>query len=146
MGLPNTICRPGLILVAAVAIAAGSACAGHGPLSTPLIVADTSGLPEAKATDKPARMLALTVPAGPLRRLRDTIVVRYVVDTSGSPDTRTFEVTRGHDGEYIKALQDAIAKMRYAPSEQGGRRVRSWTSMEMHPGVSGGPDFEVQFP
>ena len=132
-------------LLAALLIAAASACAAHGPITPPLTAADTVGLPEARATERPPLQTALVVPDHPLRQLRDTIAIRYVLDTLGIPDSRTFTVIRGRDRGYVDALKAAAAKMRFTPARDHGRPVRCWMTVEMRPGSTGPSSFAVQF-
>ncbi|HET7024584.1 MAG TPA: hypothetical protein VFI39_05210 [Gemmatimonadales bacterium] len=136
-------------VLAALWIAAAAACAPHGPFSAPLAVADTAGLPEAYMLRPGPTLVVMATPTIIPWTVQDTIVVRYVVDTSGFTDPRTYRVVRGHDSRHISVLEDQLRHLRYRPArDQDGKPLRSWMTATMVPNHSpseGGPDIKIDY-
>jgi protein TonB len=53
-----------------------------------------------------------------------SFVVRYVVDSTGRVDRRTFEFPATTHRLLVKSVRDALVRSRFIPAELGGRRVR----------------------
>ena len=52
------------------------------------------------------------------------VSARYVVDTTGSADTASFEVMNSTNPEFIAAVRDALPRMRFKPAKIGETKVR----------------------
>lgn len=132
-----------------VLIGGAAGCAARGPFNSPLVVADTAGLPDGYTLPTPPRFRSLTIPPIVHWALHDTIAMRYVVDTSGLTDPRTFQVVNGHDTRYIQALKESIAGYRYRPAiGPDGNAVRAWITAVMTPNqtaTDGGVNFFVTY-
>jgi TonB family protein len=57
-------------------------------------------------------------------RVEGEVVVRFVVDTAGRVDARTFTVVRSSHALFERAVRQSLARIRYRPAEAGGRAVR----------------------
>lgn len=49
---------------------------------------------------------------------------KFVVDTSGRADMKTFEVLKATNDLFAAAVRSALPRMRFFPAEVGGRKVR----------------------
>ncbi|HEY4215807.1 MAG TPA: energy transducer TonB [Gemmatimonadaceae bacterium] len=57
-------------------------------------------------------------------RIQGFVTVRYVVDTTGAPDTTTFSVLESTNGGFTAAVRHALPGMRFTPAIIGSRKVR----------------------
>jgi periplasmic protein TonB len=66
-------------------------------------------------------------PYYPLRlqwdNIESTFTVRFVVDSTGRVDRRSFEFPPTAHRLFVKAVRDALLRSRFLPAELGGRRV-----------------------
>jgi TonB family protein len=60
------------------------------------------------------------------RRTNGVVEVRYVVDTTGRVDMRTFEVLGATDAAFIPPVKDALSHGRFHPARHHGATVRRW--------------------
>lgn len=58
------------------------------------------------------------------RSIEGRAIVQFVVDSSGVADTASFSVLDASHEEFVVAVREALPRMRFAPAEQGGSRVR----------------------
>lgn len=58
------------------------------------------------------------------RMIEGQAVVQFVVDSSGTVDTTSFAVLGATHQEFVVAVRIALPRMRFAPAEQDGLRVR----------------------
>lgn len=58
------------------------------------------------------------------RGVRGATMVRYVVDTTGRADMRTFQVLHATHAEFAEAVREAMPLMRFTPAKIGEARVR----------------------
>jgi TonB family protein len=57
------------------------------------------------------------------RRIEGTVIVQYVVDTTGYADTSTFRVISATHNGFVKAVREVLPLMRFRPAFMGDRRV-----------------------
>jgi TonB family protein len=61
--------------------------------------------------------------------IEGTVVAKFVVDTTGHADLRTFEiVSSDHDG-FTAAVREALPTMKFYPAQVGGRKVKQLIRM-----------------
>lgn len=58
------------------------------------------------------------------KHVEGTVVVRFVVDTTGLPDLESLTLVRVTDDRFVKPLTDALPHMRFSPAKIGPHRVR----------------------
>jgi periplasmic protein TonB len=56
--------------------------------------------------------------------IEGTVVARFVVDTSGRVERGSIEIARADHPLFDQSVREALNRMRFAPAEAGGRRVR----------------------
>lgn len=59
-------------------------------------------------------------------RVSGEVVARFVVDTLGCVDMRTFTVVSATDSAFTNELVRVLPKYRYAPAKKDGAKVRAW--------------------
>jgi hypothetical protein len=59
-------------------------------------------------------------------RVGGEVVARFVVDTLGCVDMRTFTVVSASDSAFTEELLKVIPKYRYEPARKDGTKVRAW--------------------
>ena len=57
------------------------------------------------------------------------VIAKFVVDTTGRADLRTFEVVKSDHRLFTEAVHDALASMEFTPAQVGGRKVKQLISM-----------------
>ena len=58
------------------------------------------------------------------RGLEGSVVVRFVVDTTGRADMATFRVVRSSDEGFSQAVRQSVSSARFRPASSRGRKVR----------------------
>jgi hypothetical protein len=59
-------------------------------------------------------------------RVAGEVVARFVVDTLGCVDMRTFTVVSASDSAFTEELLKVFPKYRYDPARKDGAKVRAW--------------------
>jgi protein TonB len=57
------------------------------------------------------------------------VVAKFVVDTSGKADMRTFEILKSDHDLFTNAVRNSLPNMRFFPAEVGGRKVKQLVQM-----------------
>jgi TonB family protein len=57
------------------------------------------------------------------------VIAQFVVDTTGRPELRTFEIKSSDHQEFTAAVREALPRMRFSPAQVGGRPVRQLVRM-----------------
>ena len=57
------------------------------------------------------------------------VVAKFVVDTTGRADMRTFEVIKSDHEAFTSAVRNSLPNMRFFPAEVGGRKVKQLVQM-----------------
>lgn len=57
------------------------------------------------------------------RRIEGSVIVQYVVDTTGRADTATFRVLSATHNDFARAVRDVLPLMRFRPAMMANRRV-----------------------
>ena len=57
------------------------------------------------------------------------VVAKFVVDTTGRADMRTFEIIKSDHEAFTSAVRNALPNMRFFPAEVGGRKVKQLVQM-----------------
>ena len=57
------------------------------------------------------------------------VVAKFVVDTTGRADMRTFEVIKSDHDAFTAAVRNSLPNMRFFPAEVGGRKVKQLVQM-----------------
>lgn len=57
------------------------------------------------------------------------VVAKFVVDTSGRADMRTFEILKSDHDLFTSAVKSSLPNMRFFPAEVGGRKVKQLVQM-----------------
>lgn len=57
------------------------------------------------------------------------VVAKFVVDTSGRADMRTFEILKSDHELFTNAVRNSLPSMRFFPAEVGGRKVKQLVQM-----------------
>lgn len=74
------------------------------------------------------RSASSAAPAYPVKLLEEHVQgfvnARYVVDTTGFPDTSTFVVLEATHPDFVAAVRDALPHMRFQPAKIGQTKVR----------------------
>lgn len=58
------------------------------------------------------------------KHIEGSVVVRFVVDTTGFPDTASFAVMRATDERFVKSLREVLPRMQFSPAKIGPVKVR----------------------
>lgn len=58
------------------------------------------------------------------RRVEGSVMVRFVVDTSGSADTASIQILDSSDPAFTASVRAALPRMRFSPARLNGQRVR----------------------
>lgn len=58
------------------------------------------------------------------RRIQGTVVVRFVVDTTGTVDVQSLEILDSTDPQFAASVRAALPGMRFSPARLNGKRVR----------------------
>ena len=58
-----------------------------------------------------------------------TVIAKFVVDTNGLAEMRTFEVVRSDHDAFTAAVREATPNLRFDPAQVGGRKVRQLVQM-----------------
>ena len=79
--------------------------------------------------ERPVILLPGTLPPRYPERLRaggieGRVVMRFVVDTAGRVEPGSVRTVEGDHELFVSSVRDALPRMRFAPAEAGGRRVR----------------------
>lgn len=64
-----------------------------------------------------------------LAKVEGSVLTQFVVNADGTPDTRTFKVLKSSNPEFTSAVKNALGKMRFAPADVDGHRVRQLVTM-----------------
>jgi protein TonB len=65
--------------------------------------------------------------------LEGTVEAMFVVDTTGHADMNTFKVSNSDANQlFVKAVKDALSRLKYYPAEIGGRKVRQLVSQSFN--------------
>jgi periplasmic protein TonB len=57
------------------------------------------------------------------------VVAKFVVDTTGRADMKTFEIIKSDHDAFTAAVRNALPNMRFFPAEVGGRKVKQLVQM-----------------
>ncbi|MEO5568499.1 MAG: TonB family protein [Gemmatimonadaceae bacterium] len=57
------------------------------------------------------------------------VVAKFVVDTTGRADMRTFEIIKSDHDAFTAAVRNSLPGMRFFPAEVGGRKVKQLVQM-----------------
>lgn len=57
------------------------------------------------------------------------VVAKFVVDTTGRADMRTFEIIKSDHELFTNAVRNSLPNMRFFPAEVGGRKVKQLVQM-----------------
>jgi protein TonB len=57
------------------------------------------------------------------------VVAKFVVDTTGRADMRTFEVIKSDHEAFTAAVRNSLPNMRFFPAEVGGKKVKQLVQM-----------------
>jgi protein TonB len=57
------------------------------------------------------------------------VIAKFVVDTTGRADMKTFEVIKSDHELFTAAVRNALPNMRFFPAEVGGRKVKQLVQM-----------------
>jgi protein TonB len=57
------------------------------------------------------------------------VVAKFVVDTTGRADMKTFEVIKSDHDAFTAAVRNSLPNMRFFPAEIGGRKVKQLVQM-----------------
>ncbi|HEY8309986.1 MAG TPA: energy transducer TonB [Gemmatimonadaceae bacterium] len=58
------------------------------------------------------------------RKVQGKVVVRFVVDTSGSADVESIQILDSSDPQFAASVREALPRMKFSPARLNGRRVR----------------------
>lgn len=58
------------------------------------------------------------------RSVSGEVLAQFVVDTTGRAEMRTFKVLKASHEDFVKAVREAVPRMRFIPAEIAGCRVR----------------------
>lgn len=58
------------------------------------------------------------------RGFEGSVVVRFVVDTTGRADMATFRIVRSSDDAFSRAVRESVTSARFRPASSRGRKVR----------------------
>lgn len=58
------------------------------------------------------------------RGFEGSVVVRFVVDTTGRADMATFRIVRSTDDGFSRAVRESVGSARFRPASSRGRKVR----------------------
>ena len=61
--------------------------------------------------------------------VQGVVIGKFVIDTTGLADMRSFEVLRSDHEGFTTAVREALPAMRFHPAEVGGRRVKQLVQM-----------------
>ncbi len=59
-------------------------------------------------------------------RVGGEVVARFVVDTLGCVDMRTFTIVSATDSAFTDEIRKVLPKFRYDPARKEGKKVRAW--------------------
>lgn len=62
------------------------------------------------------------------RGFEGSVVVRFVVDTTGRADMATFRIVRSTDDAFSRAVRESVNSARFRPASSRGRKVRRLVS------------------
>ncbi|HXT17400.1 MAG TPA: energy transducer TonB [Gemmatimonadaceae bacterium] len=75
-----------------------------------------------------ARSQSSAAPAYPLellsKHIEGAVIARYVVDTTGFADVKSFEVMEASNPGFVDAVREALPYMRFSPAKIGTQKVR----------------------
>jgi TonB family protein len=66
------------------------------------------------------------------RGVQGSAIVRYVVDTTGRADMRTFQAIRSTHAEFTTSVREALPLMRFTPAKIGASVVRQLVEQEFY--------------
>ncbi|HEY0777508.1 MAG TPA: energy transducer TonB [Gemmatirosa sp.] len=78
------------------------------------------------AEPDPATMVPTYPPVLKAQGVGGTVVVKFVVDTMGRVDMRTFRVLRTDDTAFTRAVRATVARAEFLPALLDGRKVRQY--------------------
>jgi protein TonB len=61
--------------------------------------------------------------------IEGSVVAKFVVDTMGRADMRTFEILKSDHDLFTNAVRNSLPNMRFFPAEVGGRKVKQLVQM-----------------
>jgi periplasmic protein TonB len=84
--------------------------------------------------EKPAAANPSNVPPNYPNQLRAAniegqVVAKFVVDTNGRADMRTFEIIKSDHDLFTNAVRNSLPNFRFYPAELGGRKVKQLVQM-----------------
>lgn len=85
-------------------------------------------------TNQPPAYPAVLRAAG----VQGVVIGKFVIDTTGLADMRSFEVLRSDHEGFTTAVREALPAMRFHPAEVGGRRVKQLVQMPFSFSISRG--------
>jgi protein TonB len=59
-------------------------------------------------------------------RVAGTVLVQFVVDTSGRAEMSTFKVLKSDNDLFTEAVKNVLPQMRFYPAEVGGHHVQQF--------------------
>lgn len=65
------------------------------------------------------------------------VIAKFVVDTSGRADMRTFEIIKSDHDLFTNAVRNSLPNFRFFPAELGGRKVKQLVQMPFVFSLSG---------
>ena len=148
------------VLLVAIVVASSAACAStRGTRCAPIdpeLSMDYGGLYDECTVDQRARMIGTPVINYPYNAPRNVVclvgVLRFVVDTTGKPISKTVEVAAGNDERWVELMISHLPQVRFAPGRIKGRAVHqlarweSRKSMRLPVSVSGRPSATASDP
>ncbi len=69
-------------------------------------------------------------------RVEGEVLAQFVVDTTGVADMRTFKVLKSTREEFVDAVMEGLAEMRFTPAEIGGHKVKQLVQQPFTFGIS----------
>ena len=78
------------------------------------------------AEPDPATLVPTYPPALKAQGVGGTVATKFVVDTTGHVDMRTFRVLRSDDTAFTRAVRATVARAEFLPALLDGRKVRQY--------------------
>jgi TonB family protein len=61
--------------------------------------------------------------------IEGSVIAKFVVDTNGTADMRTFEIVKSDHDAFSAAVREGTANLRFYPAQAGGRKVKQLVQM-----------------
>ena len=78
------------------------------------------------------------------KRIEGSVIVRFIVDTTGFPDTLSFQVMHATDERFVRPLREVLPRMQFSPAKIGQMKVRQLVeqtfSFKITPPVASAPN------